>query len=285
MRNTLTFLFLILSVFALRGQIKGVVRDSITKETLPLVNISVLGENKGTTSELDGSFRLPEDIGKKLVFSLLGYQKKTLEVKPNMQVLLQPDEIALNEVIVDNRKKTKKLEIGPETPGVYEAYDRGPRTDTRFFEYHSSYNKTRNIDAITVRTDSKVKDATFKIHLYEPDANGFPGKEILRENLVVSVDKGVKNTLFKLEKYHLKMPKTGLFVGIEKLMIEKNQLEPGEGYQSGVYYPLILYSSAEKDKIFTYSGGQWRVQTRQTSEGTLEKINTAEPAITLILTN
>jgi len=69
------------------------------------------------------------------------------------------------------------------------------------------------------------------------------------------------------------------------LMIEKNQLEPGEGYQSGVYYPLILYSPAEKDKIFTYSGGQWRVQTRQTSEGTLEKINTAEPAITLILTN
>jgi hypothetical protein len=81
------------------------------------------------------------------------------------------------------------------------------------------------------------------------------------------------------------MPKTGLFVGIEKLMIEKNKLDTFSAYQSGIYYPLVLYSSAEKDKIFTYSGGQWRVQTKQNSEGTLEKINTAEPAITLILTN
>jgi hypothetical protein len=68
-------------------------------------------------------------------------------------------------------------------------------------------------------------------------------------------------------------------------MIEKNQFDSGDGFASGVYYPLILYSAAEKDKIFTYSGGQWRVQTKQSSEGTLEKINTAEPAITLILTN
>lgn len=42
----------------LHGQISGVVLDSITGEKLPLVNISVLGENKGTTSELDGTFSL-----------------------------------------------------------------------------------------------------------------------------------------------------------------------------------------------------------------------------------
>jgi hypothetical protein len=272
-------------VVNLRGQISGVVLDSITGEKLPLVNISVLGENKGTTSELDGTFSLGENAGKKLVFSILGYQKKTLQAQNNMRVLLQADEIALSEVVVDNRKKTKKLEIGPENPGVYEAYDRGPRTDTRFFEYHSSYNKTRYIEAITVRTDSKVTDASFKIHLYEPDANGFPGKEMLNQNLVVSVDKGIKNTLFRLEKFHLKMPKTGLFVGIEKLMIESNKLETDNPYQSGVYYPLILYSSAEKDKIFSYSGGQWHVQTKQNQEGVLEKIKTSEPAISLILTN
>lgn len=269
----------------LRGQISGVVLDSITGEKLPLVNISVLGENKGTTSELDGTFSLGENAGKKLVFSILGYQKKTLQAQNNMRVLLQADEIALSEVVVENRKKTKKIEIGPETPSIYEAYNRGPRTDTRFFEYLSSYNKARYIDAIIVRTDSKVKEARFIIHLYEPDKNGFPGKEMLNQNLVVSVDKGIKNTLFRLEKFHLKMPKTGLFVGIEKLMIESNKLETDNPYQSGVYYPLILYSSAEKDKIFSYSGGQWHVQTKQNQEGVLEKIKTSEPAISLILTN
>ncbi|MBS7786166.1 carboxypeptidase-like regulatory domain-containing protein [Flavobacterium sp. CYK-55] len=269
----------------LRGQISGVVLDSITGEKLPLVNISVLGENKGTTSELDGTFSLGENAGKKLVFSILGYQKKTLQAQNNMRVLLQADEIALSEVVVENRKKTKKIEIGPEAPSIYEAYNRGPRTDTRFFEYLSSYNKARYIDAIIVRTDSKVKEARFIIHLYEPDKNGFPGKEMLNQNLVVSVDKGIKNTLFRLEKFHLKMPKTGLFVGIEKLMIESNKLETDNPYQSGVYYPLILYSSAEKDKIFSYSGGQWHVQTKQNQEGVLEKIKTSEPAISLILTN
>lgn len=278
-------LFLMCFGTALHAQTAGMVLDSITGEQLALVNISVLGENKGTTSELNGTFSFKETLTKKLVFSLLGYQKKILQAKSNMRVLLQPDEIALNEVVIDNRKKTKKLEIGPENPGVYEAYDHGPRTDTRFFEYKSAYNKTRHIDAITVRTDSKIKEATFKIHLYEPDAKGFPGKEMLLQNLVVSVDQGVKNTLFRLEKFHLKMPKTGLFVGIEKLMIESNKRETDNPYQSGVYYPLILYSSAEKDKIFTYSGGQWQVQTKQNQDGVLEKIKTSEPAITLILTN
>lgn len=272
-------------VSALRGQISGEVRDSITGAALPWVNISVLGQNKGTTSEADGRFLLPDGTAQKLVFSLLGYQKKTLKVQKNMLVLLQPDEIALNEVVIDSRKRIRKLEIGPENPGVYEAYDHGPRTDTRFFAYRSGYNKTRYIDAITVRTDSKVHEATFKIHLYEPDQNGFPGKEMLRSDYIVSVEKGVKNTLFRLEKFHLKMPKNGLFVGIEKLIIEQNKSEADGQHSFGVYYPLILYSPVQKDKIFTYTGGQWQMHTQQSAEGTLEKITAVEPAITLILTN
>ena len=50
--NYITVLLLI--SFSTWAQITGVVKDSLTKQTIPYVNISVENENKGTTSEENG---------------------------------------------------------------------------------------------------------------------------------------------------------------------------------------------------------------------------------------
>ncbi len=72
------FLFL---TFSLSAQIRGVVKDSITGEPIPFVNIWVENETVGTTSESNGSFSLDIKEEKMLVFSALGYEVKKASSK------------------------------------------------------------------------------------------------------------------------------------------------------------------------------------------------------------
>ena len=66
----LIWLFLFISQFAL-SQIKGVVKDSISGQPIPYVNIWVENETIGTISEIDGSFVLTTSSDKNIVFSIL----------------------------------------------------------------------------------------------------------------------------------------------------------------------------------------------------------------------
>src|SRR5690554_949296 len=102
--KSLLFFFLTISLSA---QIRGVVKDSISGEPIPFVNIWVENESIGTTSEANGTFEIQTTTGKNLVFSVLGYQRKYLAAKENMSVLLSETTMNLKEVVLVNKKATK----------------------------------------------------------------------------------------------------------------------------------------------------------------------------------
>ena len=52
------FFFIFIFSCSLSAQIRGVVKDSISGEPIPFVNIWVENETVGTTSEADGTFFL-----------------------------------------------------------------------------------------------------------------------------------------------------------------------------------------------------------------------------------
>jgi len=81
------FLFFLFLSFSLSAQIKGVVKDSISGEPIPYVNIWVENETIGTTSELDGSFSLDLKEEKILVFSALGFETKKISSKNEIILL------------------------------------------------------------------------------------------------------------------------------------------------------------------------------------------------------
>jgi hypothetical protein len=56
--------------------IRGVVYDAKTKETLPGANVVLIGENRGTTSDIDGNFILEKiEVGRyNLQVSFMGYE-------------------------------------------------------------------------------------------------------------------------------------------------------------------------------------------------------------------
>ena len=85
----LLFVLLLLGFYT-SAQIKGVVKDSISGEPIPYVNIWVENETIGTTSEIDGSFQLASPLDKNIVFAILGYKKKDAQSQSNRNSFIKP---------------------------------------------------------------------------------------------------------------------------------------------------------------------------------------------------
>ncbi len=290
MKTSLLFLLFSLSLSA---QTKGVVKDSISEKPIPFVSVWSENQNIGTTSEENGEFTInTNEKSKKLVFSALGFEKKTIKVTDAKNVKLVPVEYQLDEVVISKSRKSRELEIGKTDNTICQAFDNGPRIDVKFFPYSSNYKRTKYIKQLTLYTDSRIENATVRIHFYDADENGFPNKELLQKDRIVIVRKGTINQLIDVSDLNLTMPKKGLFVGFEKLIIEKNKLEKtvtnsntNETKIQTTYYPFILYNYVERDFLFTYSGGKWNKQTMNVNSNSKDKEKIYEPAINLILTN
>lgn len=287
---TTVLLLVSISTFA---QIKGVVKDSLTNQPISFVNIWIENENRATTSEEDGTFVFPDlEKGKNLVFSAIGYEKKTISAAQSKEVLLQPIDYQLEELSISNRLETKEIQIGKTENTVCQAFDNGPKIDTKFFPYDPSYKKTKFIKNVSVYTDCRINEATVKIHFYSVNADGFPDKELLSKDLIVKIKKGTRIHTIDVTRFNLIMPKNGIFVGFEKLLIESNRFEKtvfdkntNTPSISVTYYPYMLYNYVEKEELFTFSGGKWNKQIINTDADSEYKKKIYEPSIQLTLTN
>lgn len=281
----------LLIVSSASAQIKGIVVDEYNKP-ISYVNIWVENENNSTTSEENGGFSINCLLNKNLIFSALGYEKKTVKAADVEKVVLKVNAFQLSEVIIAKRFETREIEIGKVKNETYQAFENGPRIDAKFFPYNAKYKRTRYIKQVNFFTDNQLESASFKVHFFMVNSDGSPGDELLNKDFIVSVKKGVKKTFFDVTDFGLKMPKNGIFVGFEKLIIEKNKLEK-EVTDSNtkntviqkMYFPYVLYNYVERELIYTYSGGKWNKQTKADIANPSDKMSVYEPAINLILTN
>ena len=122
MQEKRLLLVLFLLGFYTSAQIKGVVKDSLSGEPIPYVNIWVENETIGTTSEIDGSFQLASPSDKNIVFAILGYKKKTLKANQTEIVLLKPTVFDLKEMVIVNKKESKQVEIGIIKNSTFQAF-------------------------------------------------------------------------------------------------------------------------------------------------------------------
>jgi hypothetical protein len=290
--KTLTIVLFLIS-FSAFSQTKGVVKDSLSGKPIPFVNIWVENENIGGTSEENGEFTIhTSEKSKNLIFSAIGYQKKKLPISKVNEVALKPTEIQLDEVLIIKSFGTKQKEIGQTESAVLQTFDVGPRIDTKFFPYSSVYKKTKFIKQITLQTDSAIENATLKIHLYSVNEKGFPDQELLKKDLIVTIKKGSLKTQIDILNRKIVMPKKGIFVAIEKLLIESNKVEKTTtNYNTKTtetkttYYPLILYNRVDRDFLFMFSGGKWIRQSKEENSDSSGRMMIYEPSINLILTN
>lgn len=88
--------------YAQRGEVTGTITDANDGSTIPGASIVIKGTTTGTTSDINGFFRLMVEPNTTLVISFVGYATQEIVVQPNtsIRVVLQPQITALEELVV-----------------------------------------------------------------------------------------------------------------------------------------------------------------------------------------
>ena len=227
------FLFL---TFSLSAQIRGVVKDSITGEPIPFVNIWVENETVGTTSESNGSFSLDIKEEKMLVFSALGYEVKKASSRTDI-ILLKPKVFELKEVVIEQPKFKNEIEVGNyETSGF--RIGLGNINSAVYFKPYDEMITHPFLKKIKFLTKSDIEKAKIRIKILSINADNSPGESLIDEEIIVSVKKGKNKNTIDLSRYRFKIPLNGFFISFEKLLIEENK-----------YYTEHTYKDHQGNKI------------------------------------
>ena len=120
LRIWLLALGLMTRVYAQDLVVKGKITDA-TGSSLPGINVSVKGTQKGTVSDAEGRYQLSGVPTKAtLVFSSIGYmrQEKELNGRTTLDVELQADVRSINEVVVVGYGTQRKIETTGEIASV-----------------------------------------------------------------------------------------------------------------------------------------------------------------------
>jgi TonB-linked SusC/RagA family outer membrane protein len=93
--------------------ISGVVTSGDDGLTLPGVGIAIRGTTTGTTTDADGNYGLAVEKGDVLIFSFVGYSSTEIvvEEKTKVDVMLQPDIKALQEIVVVGFGTQRKISL------------------------------------------------------------------------------------------------------------------------------------------------------------------------------
>jgi hypothetical protein len=284
------FLFCFLSLSA---QTKGIVVDENDKP-IPYVNIWVENENIGTTSEENGAFKINITGDKILVFSSVGFEVKRTMIKEGEKVVLKEAVYKLEEVVVSKRKQDKEVEIG-DAERIHHRQLSGdkPWIYGKLFKYDTIYRKTPFLKRIVFYSDSDLKGAKLKIRIF--DFNGtIPTNDLLSEDLIVTVKKGMRKNVIDISKYNLRFPEKGIVIGLEWMIIEENRAdfefkdhETKKTVKKVDYAPSLVVNYSKEENSVNYSQGKWtRSKIFITDKKDRPWYNTVMmPAINLILTN
>lgn len=252
MIKTKLLLFLLFYISTLSAQISGVVKDSLSGEPIPYVNIWLENENIGTNSEIDGKFSLAVTSSQKIVFSALGFETRTVFATETRIVLLTPKVYDLQEVILEKRKSTSEINIGDFSgidlnSGVTNVGQENVHILGKFIKTNEKIRKHPFLKSFEFKTRSKVKDALLRIRIFEVDSEGNPIGDLAEEEILLSIKKGTKLNTVDVSNYNIKIPEGGIIIGFEYLKLEQNKFEfnytiQGEnGRNRGMTYePSIL---------------------------------------------
>lgn len=270
------FILFFLLTISLSAQVKGVVKDSISGKPIPYVNIWVENENIGTTSEEDGSFSIDLKEDKKLVFSSMGYNVKTISSKNIEPVLLVQKIYEMPEIVVSAPKRTEEIEIGN-----YQSYGFrwgvGNINSAVYFESTEEIQNHPFLKEIKFHTKSEIQNAKIRVNFLRVNSDNSPGESLLDEEIIVEVKKGNNKNIIDFSKYNFKFPKNGFFISFEKIDIEENKHYYEVNYkdQNGnkkilkgmSIEPDLCFVPEEKDIVWESSiYGKWKKSNKQILE-------------------
>ena len=117
-KSFLLFLLLGCCISVSAQNIQGVVTDSLTNEPIPYLSVFYEGKGVGSITDNDGNYKVETRKGwNKLTFSAVGYVTKVVNIIPgvtkNLNVMMRPDDIMLDEVVVKPKREKYSRKNNP----------------------------------------------------------------------------------------------------------------------------------------------------------------------------
>ena len=271
------------------AQIKGVVKDSITKEPIAYVSVWVENKNIGTTSEENGSFELNISENENIIFSVLGYETKTVLSSKTSEVLLTQKTIEIPEIVISAPLKSKQIEIGDVKKEFYLPEPQNiPWLHAKKFDLDEKSLELKYIKELIYFTKSEVENGIFRARVFEINEDGLPGDDLISEEIIVNVKKGKHKTIVDISKHNIQIPEKGIIVCFESLIVDQNKyvevaysLNPQKKYEYINYSPHIGYFNNDNIETYNKRNSKWV----SFSKGYNKKNNHPIPAINITLSN
>lgn len=269
-------LILVTTAFGEPITLSGKIIDATTGNPVSFANIAIIGLQKGTTSLENGDFTLTiddKDTTNNINISCINYKNKTfalesLDFNKPIQLVVEPITYEISEVIIKPKKHDKDFVLNKlKTSEINGGLSCGniPKIYARYFPYNSIDEGYNTISSIQVycQSWSQKGESKVRLRIYQLDTIlKQPASDILHKELIVSLKKGKINNI-ELSEQNIVIPKEGLFIAIEWLIIPENKYEwisedrNGNKIRKFEYGPILGANYREESNTWLYWAGKW----------------------------
>ncbi|MDT8346170.1 MAG: carboxypeptidase-like regulatory domain-containing protein [Flavobacteriaceae bacterium] len=272
------FLCLLLSISFLSvtsQTIEGYVVDSLSGNKLIFANLALNTSDIGTSTDVDGFFKLSLDAVKpkdSLLISYLGYKTKIFALsdlihQKELLIALTPSSEQLSEVVISGKKtrytnasyliKTNKRKATFPSYGPF-----GREVATYIENPKESRGKIQELYLwfkYSKEEGFAIYEAYFRLTFLEINEEGFPGNYLSKKEIIIKPN-GQKSLKIDLSSYDIVFPKNGFFVSLETINPSKNKST------NSIYLasPSFLYTHIEEKLVYSrYRGKKWHKTNRR----------------------
>lgn len=272
------FVFFGTITFGQNIDFEGTVVDANTNEPIPYVNISFLNTLVGTSTDEAGRFALEIQktyLKNKIHVSSLGYKDTILlasKLYGTKLLKIQEATFELKEVVVAKNLGESQVLNPISSYSITSGFDSSstPWVLALYFPNIGASKKfLENITIFFRQNNEFVGDrAKFRLRLYDVDPNTKkPKDDIIKKSIILETVKSQEYTSIDVSSLKLKVPKQGIYVGLEWLFIPYNWYSKDERDQitnkqriEDRFAPTFggLYTKNQNFRVMIYGMGEWR---------------------------
>lgn len=243
MKNLL-FLLLAFSSF---GQTKIQILDSVTRQPVSYANIWNEKQIIRNSDSL-GNFEILIGDKKPLKITAIGYEEK--EIRSHQSpILLKPVSYQLPEVVIRKPKNTNSIVVTKASRNGQAFFVQYDVKSVCVVKFIKGDTKQKFLKSVAFFTQTSARNRKIALIFYSVNAKGEPGELLNTETIVCNLKKGTKETRVDLIDYAIELPKEGVYVGLQHLLIEDNKMYSKEKNATPLSYFFEpgLYFSEESD--------------------------------------
>ncbi len=230
---------IIYGCFAQKITVIGATYNSKDKKSIAYTNIYIKGENRYFDTDENGRFTVEASSKDTLSFSCIGYAARSVAisdfVKIKDSVLLDEITYTLQEVIVSN-SQLKKFGIGEakQTRSFAGAQMSDSYEVATQIEIPAGIKQFR-IAKVFFRQKNFSGENHLRLHIYSADANGIPGEELLKKQIIVD-EKDFKDGSLEIDvsEQNIVLANSVFFVGVQWITMRNSELPKGRKNDIGL---------------------------------------------------